>query len=412
MRQGRNKHQSPDLDTMLLAAEMSQTGISNTARKVLNVATGCSLPLTKTGGVNTCNSRSPHKIHDGMKTGLVAIIPNWYSVGGVETAPGAPTTCTATVEYPLGGTRYPVTFNGQMSGVAPDGGQIATDPFIIPGLQEGDTVHLRVFRSCASGIPYTAYSQLTPQVSADMQFEAGASVTDKTVSGTIPAATVNIFAPAAIVAATTKKSVAVMGDSTPYGAADTIDNTGLLGWACRALAPVAPVMNLAYPSNQAVTMATTAGNDRALALANAYSSEVILQIGTNDLAGASTAATILGRLTTIAGKLTSKQRVYGVTAFPRTTSTDSWTTTANQTVLSTEAERVKLNTGVRAIPAGFTDAIDVASVIETSFNSGIFKVESNSASPAITEGVHLLGNGYRMVARSGIVPLERFRGHW
>jgi hypothetical protein len=89
--------------------------------------------------------------------------------------------------------------------------------------------------------------------------------------------------------------------------------------------------------------------------------------GTNDIAGARTLGQIQADLQTIGNGLlgVGMSKVYIVTMPPRTSSTDAWVTTANQTRLATEATRITVNDWIRTVPTPFSGVLELADVVET-----------------------------------------------
>lgn len=120
--------------------------------------------------------------------------------------------------------------------------------------------------------------------------------------------------------------------------------------------------------------------------------DVVIALGTNDLAGARTQSQLQADLTALIAraKLVVNRgtgRVHVATIPPRTTSTDSWVTSgANQTVAATETDRVTTNTWIRTVPTGVTSVIEIADALETSRNSGKWKAPSGVAQT--DDGIH------------------------
>jgi len=79
------------------------------------------------------------------------------------------------------------------------------------------------------------------------------------------------------------------------------------------------------------------------------------------------------------------KRIVLVTLTPKAASTDFWATTAAQTTsdLTDEASRIKYNTSVRAKVARVGQFSEIADVVESSRNSGVWK-----APGATADGIH------------------------
>jgi hypothetical protein len=131
-------------------------------------------------------------------------------------------------------------------------------------------------------------------------------------------------------------------------------------------------------------------------LANFGFSDVIVQSGLNDLSlGSRTKAQIEADLQTIFALVAGK-RIYKTTITPRTTTTDAWATTANQTptVDGNMADLTGLNTDIRAGLANVYAVIEAADAAMSARNSNIHK-----APPAGTsDGTHFNSTRAALVA--------------
>lgn len=214
----------------------------------------------------------------------------------------------------------------------------------------------------------------------------GNATSDKGNSGTISVtATTNTFGAAAMVGtigASNARSCIVHGDSITWGTGDetSLGDKGGSGWFARwmDLATI-PYTKIAIPSYQASQAAshTTAVIDL---LANiGFVSDVISAFGTNDLRTTRTPAQLSADVTTILGMSAAAGaaplRTWQTTMMPRTSSTDSWATVANQTPMTDgnwaqmPAFNALVRTGQIGGTTGFIDASDAAS---TARESGIW----------------------------------------
>lgn len=117
---------------------------------------------------------------------------------------------------------------------------------------------------------------------------------------------------------------------------------------------------------------------------------VIVGEGTNDIASGMTLAQYQPKALAIATWFSATGiKVYFGTIPPRTTSTDSWATLANQTVAASEAQRLAINEWLRTIPAPITGILDVAAAVET---SGKWNVGTTA------DGIHPKAAGYDAIA--------------
>ncbi len=207
------------------------------------------------------------------------------------------------------------------------------------------------------------------------------------------------------------KSIGILGDSIAAGYKDTIDANGMLGYVEKGIS-----LNAAFITNtrSSTTLADfVAAHSRRMAYFPQYLTSAVCELGSNDIfaSGSSLAAIQALMLTTWSEFSLRGIPVWQTTITPRTTTTDAWATTANQTVVNAaqEAVRVGLNTWLRAgapivggvaVAVGTTGAIvmgqaghpltgifDATAQIETSFNSGIMRVDFGAPS---NEGIHFL----------------------
>lgn len=316
---------------------------------------------------------------------------------GIYTASGGTMSITASVEYPAG-TFTQVKFTGVATGTAASGLLLTAD-------------------SCTVTIPTntqfwirTWYSN--PTVGAMYQadlgnigingeaFHYGGTVTDTTMSGSVPNdGSAAAFAPVSVVGLSTKNAYLCVGDSMLAGTGDLYSaqsaEVGILGrslWGNRAYAIFGcPGMTAAsFPAGATVQQAV-GGNFTA----------VVSEYGSNDLVFPYTAVQVIANQNAIKALYPGKA-FYVTTIPPRTTSTDSWATTANQTPLASEAQRIAYNTAVRAGGLGFSGYIELADQCESARNSGFWKV-NGGANFGTADGIHPSQTMYASIAASGVV---------
>lgn len=114
---------------------------------------------------------------------------------------------------------------------------------------------------------------------------------------------------------------------------------------------------------------------------------LIVQIGTNDglLTNGAGVTNLQTRITALGTYLTGLGiRCYLATVPPRTTSTDSWATTGNQTPVagSQIAQIAAFNQWVRAVPSPYLGVVDLAGLVSSAQDSGLW------AASATGDGVH------------------------
>jgi len=237
-----------------------------------------------------------------------------------------------------------------------------------------------------------------------MELNAGASVlgiddgnvaADQGNSGTISATTgINTFGPCAIIGtvnAANARSFLIVGDSLSWGQGDdsSVGAQDSSGFLQRMLGRLGyPYMTWAKGGQQAADVApitATLNADTASTLMSF--TDVILQHGVNDLRLARTVAQIEADLQTIAATASiAGKRIWKTTITPRSTSSDSWATTANQAPQTdgTMASLNTLNADIRAGLANMANIIEAADAAMSARDSGIHK-----APPAGTvDGTH------------------------
>jgi hypothetical protein len=302
------------------------------------------------------------------------------------------------------GTIYRLTFGGRTTATLDPGARIQSDLLGL-SLNAGDVVTVRTF--LASGTAYPNHQSLGGNYSGS--YGGFTATTDLTVPGS--GAVTNfqgfVYGPASIlgyaVGAGNAKSVALIGDSisAAFGEAGIAFTKPILapgGWAIRALTGKAGLINLSEGGDSDTNFQSTNGSFRRLKSLERCNS-VILANGANDFG---IFAITASALETLHLDLATKVRRLGVskvfvtTLVPRTTSTDAFATTTNQTPISTEAQRLLYNAWVRAkcpidpltfapvsvgTPAALvagqtghplTGFFDTAATVESSLNSGFW----------------------------------------
>lgn len=323
------------------------------------VASRCAVPDARAASGSTpFMSRKGHFARSRLRNPAL-VFANWYNAGAAETGSGSAQTIKASIEYPAG-TFTVVTFGGSATGNMATGDTLVSDQVAVD-IPAGAQFWSRCFVTSAAAIVY----ETSGSYPGDGFENSGA--TDKTTSGTVTQGSTAGYGPVAIIDYTTRASVAIIGDSKTR-LVTGIGNTwaGEFGEIAPSLGRTIACMNLGR-SGEAATGFITAHTKR-VALA-AYCSHVVCNYGINDLTIGGSSASVQASLTTIRGYFT--QPFFQGTIAPVSTSTDSWVTTANQTTVASNANRVAVNTWLRAGNLG--DGIfDIAGVVESSLNSGIW----------------------------------------
>lgn len=208
--------------------------------------------------------------------------------------------------------------------------------------------------------------------------------------------TILLGVPAAPMAA-----VCILGDSIADGTGDSVDTFGNLGFIARGLNsvngyPVPWLRQTVGGDKLSQNTLDTAHRKRSLW---PYVTHLICQLGTNDVAAASLSAmqtnvqAIWQAAKRTIGPYGKPLQVAQCLLMPKTTSTDSWATAANQTPatgFTVGGIRDQFNTWVKSqVGGGLLDAyIDANQYIEDQANPGKF-ITNGSANYPTTDGTHL-----------------------
>lgn len=377
------------------------------------LATKCRIPCNRSTTNKQANSRTAHIARDHVTT-LQIELPNWYWTRGgtlTETAGGGNITYTASVEYPVG-VFTQILFSGAAAAVVASNGTILSDVLNI-SISKGHRFWIRVFANAVTAIVFTDGNVGYPQIdlaNGEAYNYAASGLTDMTMGGTIVdvgAASAPILSPTAIVGATRRPSVLILGDSRDYGFTDNIDGDGDLGDIARMVGGAFSYIN-AGCAGDTLSGFITAHTKRAGL--QAYCSHVVFGDPINALrAGGSgqnkTAATVLGELQTILGYFPTKLCVTTTPGGPNPTSTDNWATLANQTVNANQAQIAAYCAAIRAGVANSIGFWDIMYAIESSRDSG--KWWTNGVALATTtDGLHSTQLGYKRIRDLGVVDLS------
>lgn len=381
-------------------------------------ATGLSTTVTSVG-----TYRAPFKV--GVAGGDIQLgFGNWKTTSLVDTDPGTSVTFSAAFED-TGGVTYQATFGGQTSVTLPGGGLILSDPLPLD-VAVGDTIYVRVYIS--SG---TAYSNryVNGFLGSGGGFTATTNLT-ASGAGTVTTAAAAMWMPMCIVGTPTAsgrpKSVVIQGDSIAVGLYDGVfssSDSGLIagapwwgggGYLMRALSGSAGIVQEAVSGDGMNNFVAGSGHFRRGSLTK-FGRYAVITYGRNDLNGGRTQAQIEADILTQATRNITRGLIGSVvtTITPYTNSTDRWSTTTNQSLVSSSINTIRVahNTWVRggcpivngvAVAVGTSGAllagqpghpilgyIDVAATVESSLNSGLWA----PANRVVTDAAISSGSG-------------------
>jgi hypothetical protein len=372
------------------------------------IATHTETPMTTSAAISWWMNRSAHIARQNIPVnGMRVVWGNYYVsvTNGTENGPGGTSTYKAAVEYPAG-TITPCTFGGNATVGVTGTNDAITDP-CGPAVPYGAQFFVRLLYTNTAGtaIYSTGGTGRWPNPGNGAVFGTG-TPQDLVASGAVPVSSTAEFLPAAIVGYTSNPSVCLTGDSRTYARADTPDFTGATGSLARVIGKVyAYTMMAVEQTTGAQALANYANRSRIIR----YCSHVVDAYGINDLNLGVTAANLAitrASLATLWGK-----PVIGTTLAPKTTSTDSWATTANQSVaIDPSAFNALVRAGING-EIGYFDldaAVDPLGINKwpVSFVPG---ATSGSAGFSTADGIHASPAGIQMEVRSGVITTEIIR---
>lgn len=318
---------------------------------------------------------------------------------------------------------HPLTFGGgqqQVTMPANDANYrnlsvLVSDPLPIY-IPKGTTFYVRTFVSTAStsdtipvglglyDLTYNGNANQEGSVSGDQTGNSGSITGLTTAYG---------FTPIAIVGeiSSPQPSIVIYGDSISCGAYDVDPITGQsgdYGFIVRALESAGISYSLNGWGGEKVSIVQH-GTIRHLP--DQYATHAVVNYGINDIANNESLSTIQNDLVAFWKYLAASGiKVYACTLTPWTTSTDNWATTANQTPEANtgpNSTRTQLNDWIRTTPAPLSGYFEMADVVETSRNSGIWQVGYTDGNGA--NGLH--PNPAGNAAMAAAIPTSVFQSY-
>lgn len=328
------------------------------------------------GVITDANYQTKHRAMRAVE-GVRLVFTNVSGASESAYTPANAITVKAAVEYPAG-NYHPVFFNGKRDVVIDSGGMVVGELVGVSIPADTDYwVRTRVVVTGGQKWPTSLYS---------VQAEEGAGTTDKVDSGTIATSAVDAYAPAVIWTLPQAQGlftpvVAIIGDSIASGLTPTNNvDDGLIQRALNTAK--VPWVNLGAGGEAAYQMDVVQERRIRAALLRGCT-HAIVHYGTNDFAGGRTAVQITDALAAIGTWLNNQGIVpYVCTIPPRSTSSDSWATTVNQTTHASNSVRVTANATIRAALAPYAGFFEVADLLESARDSGIWKASHTA------DGIH------------------------
>jgi len=344
------------------------------------------------------------------------------STSGTEVNGPNAFTIRASIEYPVGGTRTPFTQNGSRDMVVQPGQTLDFDP--IEGLTIPDGAAFRkIFLLIVNSGEHFPRS-VVPLLAAlgdGMETAFGTVLTDKTLSGSIGAASGGLSYDAVLIgeAEAGGRHILIDGDSISLGIAETSspftsDTDGNIGSEARAFGPKASVLSFAAPTTRASQWAVAGAMDKSIAMMSDLTfTDLSIGYGRNDVAGSRTAAQLKADNETIIARYKAARtfnKVWVRDFPPTSSSSDSWATVDNQTRAAggetiKEASRQTYKGMVSSKSLlGQTDAFSLAAFCEATTSAGAGQpgivVWPATSTP---DGIHGLANVYIGAAAGNVV---------
>lgn len=348
---------------------------------------------------------------------LYLTFPNWIigsSYNGSGDQDGSSTYTINECWVEANSTTYPVLFSGSSSVAVPAGGN-SVGVCALP-LTAGSTFITRSYVTPGSSGKYPALAIGAKDNPGDGSLK-GSNIAHQTGSSGLNSLT-DVFGPCMItglVESGNSPAVMIIGDSGAAGIGDSFSgSTTNSGFLPRALTGNRPWALYALSGESCspgwLTVAT-----RRSPLTGPYAKYFISEYGGNDLQDGATLAQLKSRMIQVWTEALVRNpsiKIFQTTLAPKTSTTDGWATTGNQTAdFTANANRPTLNDWIRAgapmvsgagvapgtggaIVAGqaghpLTDYFEVADTVESSRNSGLWKAPGYTA-----DGIHPTPTGH------------------
>jgi len=346
-------------------------------------------PTQLVSGIKTITSRNVIFFRpDGDVSDLQFVFQNWYWDNSYnEAVVGNDITVTASIEYPAGVFNR-IKFGGKVSRLMPGGVAITlvSDTLPITG-KAGDKA---VLWTCQD-LPAAGNNFVVSLIEGSTAFDQNVN-SDATDAGGAAGNWNYAYAPIVLgtCAAPNPKSYVIAGDSISRGQADNVPSAtrGAYGWPARAMDNAGQTYVKLAKSGMGSNTFINGVFVRDL-ISKLRFSHILTQIGTNDLQGGGTAQAVINMVGRVAQVFGSAKPVFA-TFVPRNTSTDGYTTIANQTM--TPAKFQQFNDLLRSFNVPVLDAADAAS---SGRNSGIWRIDQGAMT---NDGTHPNSVGAAVIA--------------
>lgn len=382
-------------------ASAASNSVTPAATRLLNVSTGFVPQNTYSTAAKQSYSRTPCIANEDL-TALAPLFSNWIvptsGTGGfTEFSAGGTETYTASIEYPAG-TITQCLFSGVAAGVCTANANLQADMTTLAVMiPKGAKYWVRSWLSTTAFIPYSI--QYLSEGTA--QYASGTTTSDLTMGGNAALVNTNQMSvmrcPVMVLANSTLPSVAIAAsDSIGMGFNDVVPAASApacQGFIGRAFGAKVGFYNCSVSSSTAAQFVSSGAKRSALIAA--FCTHVVIEGGINDIGGGGGATNVTNARNSAMGLIGVKP--YALTTITtRTSSTDGWTTTANQTLSTFDPTELTYNNSLKAaIPPLASVMIDARLYCEASPGSGLFSVVGGANT---VDGLHCNGLGNANVA--------------
>ncbi len=304
------------------------------------VANGTQIPDAKHASNNFSYNRTPVLLCENV-IGIIIALWGKYMNGGTETNNTGIETWTGSIEYPVG-VYTQLRWGGNTQGTLNPGAKLLCDMASV-SIPKGAKAWVRLWCQTTGQITFFSWYAGDGTAQGAYGTSVGA-VPDLTMGGnaaTTPNTAGFMRTPHMVLGLTTKRSVLILGDSISV----------CRGYVNQDGVPLQGDVDRVFGGEYGTAHGGQSGDSLANFVAShawrvdmaQYVTDIVLNMGINDVTGGASAATIQANTNTSLGYFPGKHIAVN-TLSPVTTSTDNWATVANQTVAANEAVRVAVNT--------------------------------------------------------------------
>lgn len=377
------------------------------------VTSRCWLSNVKSGSGVTSSWRSGQMSYVRLEAIKVGI---WNGFNGstssqVETGTGSTMDVNLSVEYPPGNFQRLTWNNGQTTGTIADNAMGYTDIVTlntpIPAFARF-RINGYFVTNGAGRVPSLNITNSADRAAWGDEYQVSTGV-DRTMDSTVlGSGSVSSVHPQVVLGYSNIPVGIGIGDSQMLGTQDKyMDPLGQRG-LCRALAQFGPCVNIGVGGDQANLFLVSNTIRREIASVS-RASFGLLNYGINDITNGRSSAQLTADRASIRA-LFPTIPLHGTTVSPKSTSSDTFKTAANQTTHANNSVRLTFNGTLRGGIIG-PGSIDIAGLVETDTGNERLLVQDGGVwMPGMTDdGTHFTSPGYIAAAREIYAALSSRR---